>query len=138
VRLLPCVLLLAAVTSAVPAFAQDDIESGLKPFGSYHGGDIDSISNVNSRLFIAAPLSSYPQRGPLLSVDTAIQYNNSGYRYKQRCTRDAGCWFVREWEGRCKSACLTLMAKPGLLRESVCYRESVHGYNARRCQPPNG
>jgi hypothetical protein len=40
------------------AYAQDlaGLEQGIKPYGSYHGGDIDSISMVNGNLALNIPL----------------------------------------------------------------------------------
>src|SRR5215831_5521139 len=48
-------------------FAQNDpnLEQGLKPYGSYHGGDLDSISLTSGNLTVQIPLISYPQRGNL-------------------------------------------------------------------------
>lgn len=60
---LPAVLFFFA---AHLANAQDSagMEQGTKPYGSYHGGDIDSISVVNGKLTLHVPLISYPQRHP--------------------------------------------------------------------------
>lgn len=50
-----------------PASAQiiPDVEVGLKPFGSYHESDIDSVNLLNGDLSVKIPLVSYPQRGDL-------------------------------------------------------------------------
>ncbi len=53
-------------------------ESGLKPFGSYHGGDIDTISLVNGKLDLHAPLVSWPQRGKL-GFGFTIRYLDPSY-----------------------------------------------------------
>jgi len=48
----------------VPAANAQDLaglEQGIKPYGSYHGGDIDSISMVNGSLTLNIPIISYPQ-----------------------------------------------------------------------------
>lgn len=42
-----------------------NLANGLTPYGSYHGGDIDSVSVINGGLTVHAPLASYPQRGSL-------------------------------------------------------------------------
>ena len=63
------------------ANAQDlaGIEQGIKPYGSYHGGDIDSISMVNGGLSLHIPLISWPQRGGKLQLEFGIVYNNPIY-----------------------------------------------------------
>jgi len=57
--------------------AQDPagLEQGIKPYGSYHGGDLDSISMVNGGLTLHIPLASMPQRGGKLSMTFSISYN---------------------------------------------------------------
>ncbi len=47
-------------------------EQGLKPYGSFHGGDIDSISLANTKLNLHIPLVSYPQRGGKLHVGFSV------------------------------------------------------------------
>lgn len=51
----------------VPAFAQTNVneEQGMKPYDSWHGGDLDSISMTNRGLVLHIPLVSFPQRGNL-------------------------------------------------------------------------
>src|ERR1035441_2750022 len=63
------------------AFAQatPDVEQGLKPFGSYDGGNIDSVSLSNGNVNLHIPLLSYPQRGDRLPLRFFIYYNNKGY-----------------------------------------------------------
>jgi hypothetical protein len=48
----------------IPASAQDlaGLEQGIKPYGAYNGGDIDSISMVNGKLTLHISLISYPRR----------------------------------------------------------------------------
>jgi hypothetical protein len=60
------------------AFAQDvaGIEEGIKPYGSYHGGDIDSVSMSNLNPGIHIPLITYPQRGGKLNVGFEVVFNN--------------------------------------------------------------
>jgi hypothetical protein len=63
------------------AFAQSDIslEQGMKPYGSFMGGNIDSVSLSNGNLTLHIPLVSYPQRGGRLSLTFFLRYNNKGY-----------------------------------------------------------
>ena len=63
-----------------PAFmaGQDlaGLEQGIKPYGSYENGDIDSISMVNGNLTLQIPLISYPQRGGKLHMGFTLLYSN--------------------------------------------------------------
>jgi hypothetical protein len=61
--------------------AQDlaGIEQGIKPYGAYHGGDVDSISMVNGNLTLHIPLVSYSQRGGRLSLGFSVIYTNPVY-----------------------------------------------------------
>lgn len=52
------------------------IEQGIKPYGSYEGGDIDSVSMVNGSVTLHIPLLSYPQRGGKLHVGFSLVYAN--------------------------------------------------------------
>jgi hypothetical protein len=60
-----------------PAAAQNDpiSEQGIKPYGAYHGGNIDVVSLVNGKLDLHAPLFSYPQRGKL-HLGFTLRYTN--------------------------------------------------------------
>ena len=74
---LPAILSLGLLVLFLPAFAQNSpiFEQGVKPYGAYHGGDIDVISLVNGKLDLHAPLFSYPQRGKLHMAFT-LRYQN--------------------------------------------------------------
>ena len=86
------VLALSSGTLAIPTRAQDlpEFEIGLKPFGTYHGGDIDSVSLTNGNLTLHIPLFSYPQRGGKLTKSLAIIYNNKGWRFVTTCSHFTG------------------------------------------------
>src|SRR5208282_908731 len=82
---IPCCLfaLVFVAFAAQPADAQDnpDFEIGLKPYGSYHGGNIDQVNLGNGSLSVDIPLISYPQRGGKLTLDFALHYfNGSSYQ----------------------------------------------------------
>ncbi len=63
---------------ALPLKAQTlaGVEQGIKPYGSYEGGDIDSVSMANGSLTLNLPLISYPQRGGKLNVGFNLVYAN--------------------------------------------------------------
>ncbi len=52
------------------------VEQGIKPYGSYEGGSIDSISMVNGSITLNIPLLSYPQRGSKLHAGFRLVYAN--------------------------------------------------------------
>src|ERR1700678_609807 len=62
-----------------------DTDQGLKPYGSYNGGDIDSINVLSGNLVLHIPLLSYPQRGKLTS-DYFLSYNSEMWHPKELTT----------------------------------------------------
>lgn len=69
----------------LPAFAQQNanLEQGLKPYGMYQGGNLDSISITNRNLTLHIPIVSYPQRGGKLRLNFMGIYNNKGWIVEQ-------------------------------------------------------
>jgi hypothetical protein len=87
-RIVCCLLvLLAAGISAGSIQAQDNanFEIGLKPYGSYHMGNIDNVSLGNGSLGVDIPLISYPQRGGELALNFALHYFNGSSYQVQAC-----------------------------------------------------
>jgi RHS repeat-associated protein len=82
-----------------PVAAQDDanFEIGLKPFGSYQGGNIDQVSLGNGGLSVDIPLISYPQRGGKLKLEFALHYSNQSYSEQEICGQ--GCFWVPVFNG---------------------------------------
>src|SRR5437660_5914992 len=64
-------------------------EIGLKPYGSFEGGNIDSISLANGNLTLHAQLpgAQYPQRGTL-NFPSHLSYNNKDWYVYQTCHLD--------------------------------------------------
>jgi RHS repeat-associated protein len=100
-RGLPLLLLTFFIFLIAPIFtnAQDlaGFEQGIKPYGSYEGGDIDSISMVNGGLSLHIPLISFPQRGGRLHLGVSVIYNNPIYtlldnRVSGRCPIRCYTW----------------------------------------------
>jgi hypothetical protein len=54
-------------------------ESGMKPYGSYESGEIDSIALLNGKLNLDIPLVSWPQRGNL-KFGFTIRYDDPRYQ----------------------------------------------------------
>ncbi|HZR27779.1 MAG TPA: RHS repeat-associated core domain-containing protein, partial [Terriglobales bacterium] len=70
-----------AVLAAAPCLAQTspNLEQGFKPYGSYQGGNIDSVSLTNGNVILHIPIVSYPQRGGKLRLNFMALYNNKGW-----------------------------------------------------------
>ena len=70
-----CVLIVLAGSVWSVAQDIDDIQQGLKAYGTYSGGDIDVVSMTNGNLTLRIPLVSYPQRGKL-QLSYSLVFNN--------------------------------------------------------------
>src|SRR5579864_29957 len=65
-------------------------EFGMKPYGSFNGGDIDSVNLLNLSLNVHIPLTSVPQRGGK-ALGFSIYYLSPTLEYKldgPTCTSD--------------------------------------------------
>src|SRR3954464_7829368 len=71
--------------SASLAFCQSmaDLDNGMKPYGAFHGGSIDSVSLANGNLNLHIPLISYPQRGGKLGLDFYIGYHSKAWSIEE-------------------------------------------------------
>jgi hypothetical protein len=70
-------LLLAVVLMGASASGQNNPneEQGLKPYDSFHGGDLDSVSMTSAGLSLHIPLASFPQRGDL-DLSFMVSFSN--------------------------------------------------------------
>ncbi|HXO39252.1 MAG TPA: hypothetical protein VN872_11475, partial [Candidatus Acidoferrum sp.] len=77
------VLLGVMLAGSSPVFAQTNVneEQGMKPYDSFHGGDLDSISMTNGGLALHIPLVSFPQRG---SLDLSFSIYASSKQWRSR------------------------------------------------------
>jgi hypothetical protein len=82
---------LLIISQAPTANAQQNqaYETGLNPYRSYQGGNIDSINMFNHGLNVDIPLISYPQRGGKLSLTFDLHYINQGNWYD--CSPGTNC-----------------------------------------------
>src|SRR6267143_3775123 len=55
-----------------------DLETGFNPYGSYHGGNIDSVNLANGALSLHIPFLSYPQRGAL-KLSFSLRYDGKAW-----------------------------------------------------------
>jgi RHS repeat-associated protein len=84
-------LIAMLLASQILALAQSQYEfdQGMRPFGAYHAGDIDSINLSSGALSVTIPLISYPQRGGKLNLEYALQYNSSSSQAIYGCIQFA-------------------------------------------------
>jgi YD repeat-containing protein len=77
------------------SLAQDpeDIAQGIKAYGTYRGGDIDSVSMTNGNLIVDIPLVSYPQRGKLQPGNKLV-YNGKNYKQRTSCQAEVCTTYV--------------------------------------------
>ena len=99
-RLIPLLAALALLFGlrATPLRAQESAgeEQGLKPYGTFHGGDIDQVSMVNGKLTLNIPLVSYPQRGGKLHAGFSLIYHNPSYEMLDVWQSDTKPYY---WQG---------------------------------------
>jgi RHS repeat-associated protein len=77
--------LILGILFAPHAKAQVDpnLEQGFKLYGSYHGGQIDTVNLQNGHLTVYAPFYSLPQRGGKLKLSYSVHYDNLIGTYMQ-------------------------------------------------------
>jgi hypothetical protein len=95
------IALLFAALLIQTAMAQQNanLEQGLKPYGSYQGGNVDSVSMTNGNLGLHIPIVSYPQRGGKLRMNFFIRYNNKGWQVQQTGAPPAHVYKQWVWRG---------------------------------------
>ena len=76
-----CLLAAFCALYSVAAIAQvsPDVDQGLKPFGAFEHGNIDSVNLVNGNVVVHIPVISYPQRGGKLKMEFSVVANNKGW-----------------------------------------------------------
>ncbi|HEY6968115.1 MAG TPA: hypothetical protein VJA94_02835, partial [Candidatus Angelobacter sp.] len=76
-------IFLFVLAIVIPVFSQSNVneEQGLKPYGSFHGGDLDTVSLPSGGLAIHIPLASFPQRGNL-DLSFFLRYSSKGWQVK--------------------------------------------------------
>lgn len=89
-RTLLCRLLLFVITTfPVPGLTQTnfDEQQGLKPYDSWHGGDLDSVSLTSGALALHIPLLSYPQRGSL-DLSFSLTFSGKDWTVYSHCSQN--------------------------------------------------
>lgn len=80
-------LLIAAILCfCISLFPQSNpnTDVGMKPYDSFHGGTLDSVSMTSGNLFFHHTEYALPQRGEA-ELTFSLQYNNKGFRMQTTC-----------------------------------------------------
>ena len=87
-RALFSLFLVSAISTLARAQMPPSLDQGLKPYGSFQHGNIDSVNLANGNLVFHAPLVSYPQRGGKLSLTFELLYSAKGwYPYQAQSSK---------------------------------------------------
>jgi len=91
-----------------------DETQGLKPYDSWHGGDLDSVSLTNGGLVLHIPLLSYPQRGSL-GLDFSLTYSNKQWTAMTKCVPNGqgGQTCTSKWEPLPRGGRFPIANNPG-------------------------
>lgn len=84
---LPGLILQAFLAVNLLGQANVNEEQGLKPYDSWHGGDLDTVSLTNGGLVLHIPLVSFPQRGNL-PLTFSIYSNTKNWQELNYCIPD--------------------------------------------------
>lgn len=88
---------------AASAYCQNNddptMDVGFKPYGSYNGGDIDSVNLSNGFLNLHIPIIEYPQRGALSYSAQVIYNNHKGWSVFPDCINENTCHPIWQWKG---------------------------------------
>src|SRR5882672_3765577 len=80
-------LVAVILAGSVSVFAQENPNEAqaLKPYDSWHGGDLDSVSLINGGLSMHLPLAAFPQRGNL-DLSFMVRFSNKQWHVYSKCT----------------------------------------------------
>jgi RHS repeat-associated protein len=93
------VTFLILVTVSTSGQTNPNTDQGMKPYDSFHGGALDSISLTSGNLIVHAPLYSSAQRGKLQFAPFVL-YNNKGFVLTETCPgKPAPCTFIWRFKG---------------------------------------
>src|ERR1700733_10943964 len=111
---------------ASPSRAQDpDPQLGMRPYDSYSGGQIDSVSVSSASLTVDIPILSYPQRGSL-KLDFALHYEDRGAYATETCYMGGNCMWT--WVPR--GSGFEIVDLDNSLVYSLNFIDQNHGYEA--------
>jgi hypothetical protein len=78
-RVLAVLFVVCALVSLLSAQMGPNLDEGLKPFGSFQGGNIDTVSMTSGNVTVHIPIASYPQRGGKLDQQFYLRMNSKGW-----------------------------------------------------------
>src|SRR5215469_15912870 len=91
-RFLAVLAIALAQTALLWAQNNPNTDQGMKPYDSFHGGALDSVSVTSGNLFFHHTEYSVPQRGHV-GLTFSLQYNNKGFRLRIVCVNGTkGPW----------------------------------------------
>jgi YD repeat-containing protein len=98
-KLLSICFFIAASLQVAQGQTNPNLDNGLKPYGSYDGSSIDSVSLQTGALNLRIPLFSYPQRGNLTATVVLRLGSKSWHNWEYDCkaANPTGCkgkWHV--------------------------------------------
>jgi RHS repeat-associated protein len=100
-KLIPAILCLLAAVGQLNLAAQENpnLDVGFRPFGSYEGGDFDTVAFGTRTVSIFTPIASWPQRGSQLKSSLNLLYNNKAWGVHETCNLQTGaCTFDWRWQ----------------------------------------
>jgi RHS repeat-associated protein len=80
IRWILVLVVLFSMNSFLLSQSAPNIENGFKAFGSYHGGELDTVNLQTGNLIFHVPVFSYPQRGGKLSVNYLVQGSSKNWQ----------------------------------------------------------
>ncbi len=86
------------VACSAPAQQEPNLEQGLRPHGSYQGGNIDAVNLSNGNVTVKTDLWRVPQRGGKLDLDYFWMYNNKSFFVNETCDVNGVC--TDFWDSR--------------------------------------
>lgn len=100
-----------AVLPSTTVFGQNTDEQGIKPYGSYHAGDIDVVNLENGKVELHIPLVEYVQRGGKLKLRFEVRYTPGLWNETKPCVPqpNGSCVTYYFWQEASKTGQMILI-----------------------------
>jgi RHS repeat-associated protein len=96
-------------------FSQAANEQGIKPYGSYHGTDLDEVNVSNGHLELRIPVVSFPQRGGHLKLSFIARWHNAVWNEHTDCAQSTNiCFHIWEFDNQPGVSFVTEQAFPSI------------------------
>jgi hypothetical protein len=124
------------IACAIAALGQSVNEQGIKPYGSFHGGDLDEVNVSNGHVELHISLLDYPQRGNRLKLSFIARYHNAVWNEIKDCAQGItfciNSWFPDQQPG---VSVITNQAPPGPIQQQLISggntQNPVYAYSLR-------